>query len=568
MNRRDFLTKPISFMPQGGLAVSKPPAPQALAGLEPYTGTWGYAEAAHLLRRTMFGAKKADVDTMTAKTLSQAVDMLLAPPPGPNPPEPIKYVGTTPTATWVNTPYKTSDHVNLDNGYLAVLQTWYLQQMISQPLSINEKMTLFWHNHFSTGANSVKYSIYIYKQNVLLRTNALGNFKDLVKNITLDPAMLRYLNGNTNTKNGPNENYGRELQELFTIGKGPEIAPGNYTNYTEDDIKAAAKVLTGWAEDYNTVDTTFSASNHNTTDKQFSSNYGNTVIQGRSGLAGAAQELDELITMIFNQPATAQYICRKIYRWFVSTSVTPEVEQNIIVPLADLLKTNNFEIKPVLQKLFNSAHFFDPLIRGGLIKNPMDLGVAMLRTFPVDTMNTDGTYDEPFMPTKPNGQHWALRPFRRTLATMLYDLFNPPNVAGYAAYYQTPQLDELWINADTLQKRVKLADDLVLSHMVFDEGYGYAIINAIAFAKQTSDPSNVTVLLDEWIKMIFAVDLTAEQKQSAHAAFMGNSADNIWTQTWNAYIQDPSNTSKISAADTRLRTLLRYLLGLAEFQLM
>jgi len=563
MNRREFLTKPVSFMPQAPPALSKPSKPQALAGLEPYTGTWGYAEASHLLRRTMFAAKKADVDSITGKTLSQAVDMLLAPPPAPKPPQPIKYAGDG--TDWTKSGYANS---STDNQWFTFHQSWFFQQMINQPVSISEKMTLFWHNHFSTGYNSVKDSRYMYKTNALLRTNALGNFKDLVKEITLDPAMLRYLNGNTNTKNGPNENYGRELQELFTIGKGPEISPGNYTNYTEDDIKAAAKVLTGWADDVTNITFTFNSANHDSSNKQFSSAYGNTLIQGKSGQLGALQELDALLTMIFNQPATSQYICRKIYRWFVSTNVTPEIEQNIIVPLADLLKTGNFEVKPVLQKLFNSAHFFDPAIRGGLIKNPMDFGVGLLRAFPIDSFDKNGIYEEPFLPSATNQLHWALRPFRRVLATMLYDLFNPPNVAGYAAYYQTPQLDELWINADTLQKRVKLVDDLLISHMIYDEAYGYALISVIGFAKQTSDPSDVSVLLNDWIKMLFATGLTPEQVQSAHAAFIGNSPDSTWRQIWNDYIQDPSNTSKIAAADTKLRALLRYLLALAEFQLM
>ena len=124
--------------------------------------------------------------------------------------------------------------------------------MLNQPIRIHDKLMLFWQNHFATGSGSVKDARLMHKQYELLFNNVLGNFKSMVESIVLDPAMLRYLNGNTNSKDRPNENFARELQELFTIGKGPEIAPGNYTNYTEQDIKEAARILTGWSDNQTT----------------------------------------------------------------------------------------------------------------------------------------------------------------------------------------------------------------------------------------------------------------------------------------------------------------------------
>lgn len=563
MNRRAFLTRPLSNQPSSGNGYSRPRT-LATTGLEPYTGPWTYPDAAHLLRRTMFGSKRAEVEAILAKTKDQAVDMLLAPPPANKPVAPINYIGASAGTEWGTSAYDAT----ADQGRFTYLQTWYFQQMINQPISISEKMTLFWHNHFSCGYNAVKDARYMYKQNAMLRQNALGNFKDLAVEIALDPAMLVYLNGNVNTKIGPNENLGRELQELFTIGKGPEIAPGNYTNYTEADIKAAARVLTGWADDKTGITYTFAASNHDTSDKQFSAAYQNTIIRGKTGSLGGIQELGDLITMIFTQQATAQYICSKIYRWFVSTQITPEIEQLIINPLADILKAGNYEIKPVMDKLLKSAHFFDAANRGGLIKNPMDFGVGLLRSYPVDSFDRTKVYDEPFLPSPNNGIQWALRPFRRTIATMQYDLFNPPNVAGYAAYYQTPQFDELWINADTLQKRIKLIDDLTVVYMVYDEAYGYALINVIELAKQTSDASLVTKLIDEWMMMLFPFAMTTEQKQTAHGVFLGSLTDNDWKTMWNNYKQDSTNVTKIAAVEAKLRPLLRHLMGLAEYQLM
>ena len=150
--------------------------------------------------------------------------------------------------------------------------------MINQDRSIREKMLLFWHNHFATETVDVGNGNLLYKHVNLMRTSALGNFKQLVRDITLDPAMLVYLNGRFNTATAPDENYGRELQELFTIGK--ESNP----NYTEADVKAAAKVLTGWRVDtnLNTFPSYFTSSRHDSTNKVFSSFYNNTVITGRT----------------------------------------------------------------------------------------------------------------------------------------------------------------------------------------------------------------------------------------------------------------------------------------------
>jgi uncharacterized protein (DUF1800 family) len=561
MNRREFLTGKLSYA--GGR--SRFERPMGLPGLEPYTGPWTYAEASHLLRRTMFGAKKADVEAVLAKTAAQAVDMLLAPPSAPNPPAPIKYNGDG--SDWTQS---ASTDTNTDSSWFSFLQTWFYQQMLMQPISINEKMTLFWHNHFSCGYNAVKDSRYMAKQDAMLRTNALGNFKVLAKEITFDPAMLRYLNGNQNIKSAPNENYGRELQELFTIGKGPEISPGNYTNYSEADVKAAAHVLSGWTDVQNpTPGFSFNNSNHDSSNKQFSADYGNTVIQGRTGQFGAEQEIDDLLTMILGQNATAQYICRKIYRFFVSTYLDTEIETTIITPLADLLKSGSYEIKPVLDKLFKSAHFYDAVIQGDMMKNPIDLCMAMMRTFPIDSLDKNKVFYETFPPVENNVLHWVFRPFRRLVqAPMGWDLFNPPNVAGLPAYYQEPQFDELWVNSDTLQKRIKYIDDLLIQGLIYDEGYGYAIVNVIEYAKMTSNPTDASTIVKEWAKWNFAMTLTQAQLDAAKALFLGSVSDADWTTKWNAYIANPGADGPKKEIEPMLRALLRHLLGLGEYQQM
>jgi uncharacterized protein (DUF1800 family) len=567
MNRRQFLGTALPI-PQAAPLTSRTQRPQATGGLEPYSGPWTYAEAAHLARRTLFGSRKSDVLAILGMWADHAVDVLLQSPPAPVPAEPIIYAGTGMGSTWASSAYDASK----DNARTAFLQTWWFEQMIMQPLSINEKMTLFWANHFATSHLTVLDARYMYKQNVMLRTNALGNFRRLVDEITFDPAMMRYLNNNLNTKTSINENLGRELQELFTIGKGPEISPGNYTNYTEDDVKAAAKVLTGWKDDATSLTTVFQQGTHDTSTKQFSAAYGNATIVGKSDEIGARQEIDALLNMILDQPATAKYIVSKIYRWFVSTHIDAWTETNIIEPLATDFKNGNYEIKPVLAKLLKSAHFYDMANRGAMIKSTFDLCIGALRSIPISSMLTpagkiEDAYPDTFLPETTNARHWALRRFRNTLGTMQQDMMNPPNVAGWPAYYQEPVLDQLWINADTLQKRIKYLDDLCSAMFIWDEHYGFFLFDVIAFAKQTSNPTSAETIVEEWAKFLFAMPLIDAQKAEALATFIaGNSAG--WTTDWNAYLAEPTNETKLSAVETKLRALLRHYVGLAEYQLM
>ena len=212
------------------------------SGLEKYTGQFTQSQASHLLRRLTFGFPKEKIAEFTDLGLEASVNKLLDTAsllPKPTVP------GTE--ISWMEFP---RDGAN-DTMYIRYVKAWWMQWLATPNPSILEKMTVFWHNHFVSEAEIVNDSRYLYMQNVLLRSKALGNIKTLVQSITKDAAMLRYLNGNTNINGKPNENYARELQELFTIGKGPEIAPGNYTHYSEADVQAAARVLTGWRKNIN-----------------------------------------------------------------------------------------------------------------------------------------------------------------------------------------------------------------------------------------------------------------------------------------------------------------------------
>ncbi|MES2882410.1 MAG: DUF1800 family protein, partial [Bacteroidota bacterium] len=352
------------------------------SGINPYNGAWTDNEVQHLLKRTMFGSTKTDIDYFKTRTVSQAVDELINPTaPLPAPPlndytasmaDPAVPAGQT----WVNAP--TNDGT-LNSLRRQSFKKWWTGLMINQDRSIREKITLFWANHFGTETNDIGNAHWAYWHHQLLRQQSLGNYKTLLKAVTIDAGMLRYLNGYLNTNSAPDENYARELQELFTIGKDgvTGMAP-----YTEDDVKKAARVLTGWRINGTTFASYFDATRHDSTAKTFSSFYNNTTIAGRTGAAGA-NETDDLLTMIFAKNDVAKYFCRKLYRWFVYYKIDSATETNVIEPLANIFRNNNYDIKPVLSALLKSENFFDVLNQGCIIKSPADHVVGSLREFGV-----------------------------------------------------------------------------------------------------------------------------------------------------------------------------------------
>ncbi len=529
------------------------------SGLEPIgPADWNTKAAAQLLRRTIFGPTRAEIYQAASQPLDATLTSLFAAQPLPDSP-----VGPSPPLqagqTWINAPF---DSVN-DGSYAAYLKAWWMALMARQGISLREKMVLFWHNHFVTEYQTVVDSRFMYKQLDLFRQNALGNFRQLVKLVTLDPAMLRYLNGDTNVVGHPNENYGRELQELFTIGKGPEIAPGNYTNYTEQDVQAAAKVLTGFYDiGYRvttnaTIGSSFNALKHDTTNKQFSGDYGNTVIAGRTGADGA-NEVDDLLTMIFAQTdadgigRVAKYICRKLYRWFVYYDIDDTIEQNIIAPLAGIMMANNYEVQPVLDTLFRSAHFYDDNNIGCVIKSPVDFmaGTVHQLGIPLPVLS-DTSYYRPF------------NDLRSRAANIAMNLLDPPNVAGWAAYYQVPDFYESWISTTTLPLRGQFTDQLFssVSGLTFDR---------IAFVKTMGTPADPFKLINDLAEALLPFPITQTQKDYLMYNAMGlkQSDEYEWTTVWNTYwAPGGQTTTNKSNVLKMLDPLLKFMLRMAEFQL-
>ncbi len=556
--RRNFLQQFIPEFESPGVRVDQvSPEPADLAaaqfpeseltlsgGLAPYTGPWTAAQAGHLLRRVTFGVKKSQLDQLVALGDAEAaVDYVLnVPVTAPAPP--LNYHGdpNVPEGqTWVNEPY----NLDYEGARIESWRAWWFDRMLNSEANIQEKMTLFWHNHFATRTDAAFWGRISYQHNSLLRQYALGNFKEFVRAVTLDPGMLIFLNGYLNNVSAPDENYARELQELFTVGKE------GADTYTEDDVVAAARVLTGWRINYQNAGSYLDTNAHDAGFKVFSSFYNNTVIQGS---ANAGQELDALLNMIFQKEEVAKFICRKIYRFFLYYKIDDTVENEIIAPLAQIFRDNNYEIRPVMATLLLSEHFFDAYNKGCFIKTPLDLVVGTFRNFnlPVNAPT----------PAEQVNLRTALNYFCGNMQLLPGD---PPNVAGWQAFRQSPGYYRMWINSDTMRNRNLYTD--LLSFAVLTGNPGVQI-DHVAFAAQFANPGDPNLLIDDILKVLLPMDISAAKKQFLKGILLsGQANDFYWTAAWFSYVANPTNQMAYETVWFRLASLHKYIMNLAEYQL-
>jgi uncharacterized protein (DUF1800 family) len=529
-------------------------------GLQEYTGVWQTQQVVHLLKRTLFGVSPVDVNYFKNRSMQQAVDEILQPTPAPTTAPLNNYnvngyvdaTGVQPWQTWVNTGTSVADK-ELNERRIASFATWWAGQAIQPSRSIHEKLTAFWHNHFAIDVRvnpDTTKARFWYNHYLTLRQHSLANFKTLVKAITIDPAMLFFLNGESNSKTSPNENYARELQELYTAGKGPN------SKYTEDDVKAAALILTGHTVNPTTFTYYFDAGKHNGDNKEFSAFYGNKIITGYTGAAGAT-ELDELLTMIFTQPEVANHICRKIYRNFVYYKIDAETEQKIIAPLAQIFSANNFNIVPVLSALFKSKHFFDMAYAGAcIIKQPLDFVIGLLHEFNVTLPNTNNA----------EATYAAWGTIQAEARDMQQELGAIPEVAGWYATYQAPAYHELWINTATYTRRTIFTDRMIADGIT--QNGNTLVIDAVAFASQLAIPANPDALINQSLEVLLRYPISASAKEFIKRSILlsGQYQDYYWTDAWNTYTANPSAVNK-AVVETRLKSLYKYIMNLPEYHL-
>ncbi len=548
MNRRDSLSVLFGKRKKSTSKTIAPPLPVTGSFL-PYSGIWGFEQAAHLLRRTTFGPTHAEIKQAVADGLDSTISLLFQDKPLPDPPimydfqnDPLAPQGEV----WVDE-IETPDVNGLRAARRRSLRGWTYMNMLHEGVNIREKMTLFWHNHFVVASTNDPRYTYTYIN--FLRENALGNFQELVEGITVDPSMLQYLNGTQNSKNAPNENYSRELLELFTIGKGAAAGPGDYTNYTEDDVVELAKALTGWrffdVDNPTLVQANFIPNRHDTSDKQLSHRFNNVVITD-----AGENEYKTVINIIFQQDEVARFICRKLYRWFVHEDLNSDIEVNIIEPMSQMLIADNYNIKPALMALLSSDHFYDVAIRGCMINHPIDFLLKMVRSVGID------------LPTNINDEYAIFKQIFINMRELEMEIYDHPNVAGWKAFYQAPQFYKLWISAVSLPVRTRFSEAFISG---FNISGNPVKLNVLDFAASLDNPFDPNALINEIAGVIFAHPISQPQLVALKEILIPGLPDFEWTDEYSLYVS--GDTSLEAAVENKLKALIGTMMKMPEFYL-
>ncbi|MCB0712941.1 MAG: DUF1800 domain-containing protein [Ignavibacteriae bacterium] len=519
MDRRDFLTGRIHSRPpvKGDAAAARP-----ATGLEPYvpdaSQPWDAIRAGHLLRRLTFLPRWNDISTLLGMSPSAAVDLLLDTPNNPTPPSMADHIteslgGLDITFQNIIRGQWRADH--------QALQAWYAGVMKDAGLTAIEKMTGFYSNLFATEfVVDLDYVIapLLYRQNQLFRNLGLGGYRNMMLGVTLDGAMLVYLGGNLNIKGNPNENYGREMLELFTTGLG---------HYTEGDIKEAARILTGWkvaqysdeAAPNGFFNPYLLPGDHDTGAKQFLSvsfaardNDSNTEFLVRR------DEVQKMIDTIFDQrpDAVATFICRKLYTFFVYSN-PGGADENVISQMAQIFKDNDFNVKPVLAALFKSAHFFDNLNLGAQIKTPAEYVVGLARQIGQPS-NMVGAMNE-----------------------MEMVLFDPPNVSGWPGYRD-------WMTTNTYPIRTDTALDVINS--MSDQ-------TALNFVTQFPNYEDVHELIGNVAALLLPRPISDGRRTALEGKLLQGAPDYEWENI----------VANVGTAGLRIRELLSTIALLPDFHL-
>lgn len=521
--------------------------------LTPYSGTWTKVQAAHLLRRTLFGPTFEQIQQAVADGMDATVAQLLT-LPVTNPPlsyqagEAVAAFGTT----WVTSVYPSGNTSPTDNARRASLAGWMMQRANQATLSIQEKMCLFWDNHF--GVEGTFDARAIYNLHELYRTNCLGNFKQLVKSVTIDPNMLLFLNGASNNLYSPNENYSRELLELFTVGKGLQVGPGDYSNYTEADVAAGAKILTGWYVDgmLSTTMTSpvgvYTPMLHDATIKTLSAHFGGATIANADSL-----EYANYLDVIFQQPDMAKFICRKLYRWFVNYDLTQAVEDTVIADMATTLESNNFDILPVMDQLLKSDHFYDVTMLGTIIKNPLEHMFSLLNS----------THSAPAYDLATNYDMYLQVYY--LAQTLGMDYFRPPSVGGWTSYYQAPSFSRLWANSSYIKLRFDLTSYMTVYTGIQVNGHFFKV-NSLGFLDGLSLPNSAPQVIDDIVDVFCPKGLAASQKLVLKSLLTNGLPDFEWTTQYNDYTANPGNTTYSDPVRQRVEYVLYRLFQMPEFQ--
>lgn len=400
-----------------------------------------------------------------------------------------------------------------------------------------------------------------------------SDLETLTNKVSLDWLMLVYLNNNQNSKTAPNENYARELLELFTIRRGPQIGPGDYTNYTESDIQQAAKVLTGFSGNTITAfankdpDTGLAQgvpnyNNHDTTDKTFSAAFGGQVITGATSEQDMYRELDDFIAMIFAQEETAKSFVRRAYRFFVSDQLTAAAETEIITPLAQQLYSSGYQIKPMITTLLKSQWFFDKddsnpddEVVGGKLRSDIDLRYQTLSFFQIPEQATVSPTNLP--------KNFYLTLWKTSIGAE--GLTAPATVEGYPGFYKGPGYSKFWFTGSSIINRYSMVESALDGKAAGNIATHGADIDIVEFVQNNFVNQEIALdLVEQIIDYFLPESIDSDRFTYFYDLFLGTLSPINWQFEWQG-IMSGGNTSSV---ENSLRRLFDALGSSPEYQVL
>lgn len=562
--------------------------------LAKYTGEFGYKQKRHLLNRVLVGYAERHMKDLDGLTLDQAIDLIFKKPefgePVNNyyhdfPPEAYKkkYLvdDVKPGEPFIS---KALSGVERDgfvpefagSERVSALDSWTYASIYSQPTSVAWRLFMFLHTltPYKDDNIKIKSSYYSLK---LTYEGAWRNYQDYIIDVTLSDKMLELLNLRYSRKEAPDENFAREVQELFTVGKRP------FSKFTESDVKAAARLLVGWdyyeresliGEGFKTRNR-FNEFNHDTGDKQFSKFYGNRLIKGKTGQDGGLIEMKEFFDMIFQTEEVAIHLSRRLVQFFVYPIVNDYVEENIIKPMAQVLRKSNYSLAEALKVLLQSEYFFAEEFYNAMIKSPMEYSMGLYKEFEIvkghvayDNVNSffnedkkqfDAKYLDPI--------YLSYRIFSQvrfhSIGRQGYSIANPPSVSGWQAYYQEPVFDLIWINSDSIKRRKELGESIAKNGVNFFDRPNVRFDMNILL-KKIKDPSNINSFIRELAMLILGVEINEKAFLRIKKSILGdNFPDYYWSDAVNSFQKSP-NKDNYNTLYMRVGQILAQIFDLNE----
>lgn len=567
--------------------------------LAPYTGEFGDAQKKHLLKRTMVGYASRHLKDLEGLSLDEAVDKIMTfhelGEPVNNyyhdlPPEAYKEKygvdDVNPGEPFISRPYIGRNGNNSFSEFQGqerkdAIYSWMYYSMYAQPTSICWKLFIFLFNLTPTldfhGIHKMIYS-YIH----LIYHGSFRNYRDFIYDLTLEPYMLEYLNLQLSQKETPDENYAREVQELFTVGKRP------FSKFTEEDVQQAARVLVGWRSkfwDENAMSEgwepviEFQPWNHDTSNKQFSEFYGNKLILGREGEEGA-EELGEFIDMIFETDEVAIYLSRRLFQFFVYPVLSDYIEENIIQPLAEVMRSNGYNLSETLKVLLKSEYFYSEELQNSMLKAPLDFTLAIYKEFDIEngelwTYRQDEQRDYNsmfaedvsfFNQTFFDEDFKRFRLFRNigwNIQNQGMNIFYPPSVSGWPAYYQEPVYDFFWLNSVTIKAKKDFTESTSWVG-VWIEDHVHLRTNFINFINEFNNPESLDNFLEELTEKFLGGLIPEKAKERIINTVFGDHFNrSYWSEAVISFKENP-NRENYNSLYYRVSDFMRLIFQLNE----